>query len=918
MESECEQMFSADEEIFETDLEPEEFEDAPDSGLSPTRISNVFDNNDMGSLGHSRGHSIQSSKGNPYSWRRSAQLLSRSALVRDFKSLNEITVKKIEVGVQTEILDENLLAKTCTEESKNRDSVMTFGRISSNPLVRHAPSIGAINQRRRRTVSSASFDSTMEYLRSRDIASPNRSTLRESLASSTYSTFRNHIDHIIAMRDQTSNVSVKHDSVNLFPILNGAETSTSAANLQINKDVSISNQLRLEVDKRFVTPQSSAYDFRPMRPSSPPPQSLLDKVQTPNTASRLTAPQSSLVLRSSHSSMPPPLISRNGKAYGSGRGSSKKKATATSTVRPKNSTQGRSDRSREVSELGQFGELTVTSSGRYYSESSRRRANTALADSLRSSFEGRSQRSRGQSFSSERTDRTSDPGEFVDQSIRGPVASSTQVSTDPSAIHAITQTMIGEFLYKYTTKTLTRGFTEKRHRRFFWVHPYTKTLYWSTSDPGAHGNNQSTAKSVFIEGVRSIDDKNSMPPGLSTYSLVIRSPNREMKITAPSKQRHDLWLSAIKYLISRPESAPGVHMTSTPVDSPRVPQAGIMSRIPAPSLSRLRSYDPLALNTPPTVRSAIYGTGNISSNNSPTTRSSVVPSNRATPRAIKGPSAVGAPSPSLTKTGTPTADFLKRVNETRSVTSLKASLGIYSLDRNRKALASRNGGDESMEMVYESEVSMSYESKEDDFAEGGFEGLENVRACCDGKHDVGSLSRRHTLNAENCNHSHVPTSRPPSRGPLSIFVNNGETDFSTRSAPHQGASGRPSDSPSLRAQNLQSLRNRFGVAAAPASAGLEQHFNNLSCSNISLAPTTQSSPRNSTFSKNQSIKSTTTGRDDFLFGSKASKRDDGAKKHFESGKTHIAVENAPPRSSSRNSKRSAIYSIGSGKNTRNG
>jgi hypothetical protein len=63
------------------------------------------------------------------------------------------------------------------------------------------------------------------------------------------------------------------------------------------------------------------------------------------------------------------------------------------------------------------------------------------------------------------------------------------------AIHAITQTMIGEFLYKYTTKALNRGFTEKRHRRFFWVHPYTKTLYWSTSDPGAYGTNQSTAKS---------------------------------------------------------------------------------------------------------------------------------------------------------------------------------------------------------------------------------------------------------------------------------------------------------------------------------------------------------------------------------------------------------------------------------------
>ena len=61
-------------------------------------------------------------------------------------------------------------------------------------------------------------------------------------------------------------------------------------------------------------------------------------------------------------------------------------------------------------------------------------------------------------------------------------------STDPAVIHAITQTMIGEFLHKYTTKTITKGFSEKRHRRFFWVHPYTKTLYWSTVDPGAGGH----------------------------------------------------------------------------------------------------------------------------------------------------------------------------------------------------------------------------------------------------------------------------------------------------------------------------------------------------------------------------------------------------------------------------------------------
>lgn len=67
--------------------------------------------------------------------------------------------------------------------------------------------------------------------------------------------------------------------------------------------------------------------------------------------------------------------------------------------------------------------------------------------------------------------------------------------TDPAIIHAITQTMIGEYLYKYTRRTIGKGHGEKRHRRFFWVHPYTKTLYWSDADPGSSNVAESSAKS---------------------------------------------------------------------------------------------------------------------------------------------------------------------------------------------------------------------------------------------------------------------------------------------------------------------------------------------------------------------------------------------------------------------------------------
>lgn len=82
-------------------------------------------------------------------------------------------------------------------------------------------------------------------------------------------------------------------------------------------------------------------------------------------------------------------------------------------------------------------------------------------------------------------------------------------ATDPAVIHAITQTMIGEFLYKYTRRAIGKGVGERRHKRFFWVHPYTKTLYWSSADPGSSNVSESSAKSgkslliVFVRVDRS-------------------------------------------------------------------------------------------------------------------------------------------------------------------------------------------------------------------------------------------------------------------------------------------------------------------------------------------------------------------------------------------------------------------------------
>lgn len=139
--------------------------------------------------------------------------------------------------------------------------------------------------------------------------------------------------------------------------------------------------------------------------------------------------------------------------------------------------------------------------------------------------------------------------------------SNHQLQNDPRIILAITQTMIGEYLWKYT-RTATKGsLSQNRHRRFFWIHPYTRTLYWSEQDPSTAGKQELRAKSgmwhpllnesepelmfsprkVSIEAVRVINDDNPHPPGLHRKSLVVITPGRTIKFTAPTGQRHDTW-----------------------------------------------------------------------------------------------------------------------------------------------------------------------------------------------------------------------------------------------------------------------------------------------------------------------------------------------------------------------------------------
>jgi hypothetical protein len=124
--------------------------------------------------------------------------------------------------------------------------------------------------------------------------------------------------------------------------------------------------------------------------------------------------------------------------------------------------------------------------------------------------------------------------------------------TDPRMIRAITQVMIGEYLWKYTRKAGREEMSDNRHRRYFWLHPYNRTLYWSETDPGDSRRAEVKSKSLAVQAVRMVADTNPMPPGLHNKSLLVIAGKRTIKFTAPTGQRHEIWFNALSFILKKP------------------------------------------------------------------------------------------------------------------------------------------------------------------------------------------------------------------------------------------------------------------------------------------------------------------------------------------------------------------------------
>ena len=219
----------------------------------------------------------------------------------------------------------------------------------------------------------------------------------------------------------------------------------------------------------FIPDKRQSQDAPPPRPSSPPPPELIQRATTP-LGHMLAAPGVRPFGLRQHGSSMPPL--QNGL----------RELPSTSSFRSAANAASRAPLSSPTPSTMSFG------------IKERRERSTASLNSG-----GHSMGSQRSSISSDhhafqQQVRMADAG-MADRSADMSQRTAPGGSTDPAIIHAITQTMIGEFLYKYTRRTIGKGPGNTRHKRFFWIHPYTRTLYWSSADPGSSNVAESSAKS---------------------------------------------------------------------------------------------------------------------------------------------------------------------------------------------------------------------------------------------------------------------------------------------------------------------------------------------------------------------------------------------------------------------------------------
>lgn len=171
-----------------------------------------------------------------------------------------------------------------------------------------------------------------------------------------------------------------------------------------------------------------------------------------------------------------------------------------------------------------------------------------------------------------------------------------------SVVDAIAQTMVGEWMWKYVRRRKSFGVTEspqnidgrdesaggQRHKRWVWLAPYERAVMWSSRQPtsgnallGKSGRKRKRSilqppaglsraldkvltNKVPIQSVLDVKDDTPPPKGadplkpLFNRSILILTPARALKFTAPNRERHYVWLTALSFLSHSPQGSEGL------------------------------------------------------------------------------------------------------------------------------------------------------------------------------------------------------------------------------------------------------------------------------------------------------------------------------------------------------------------------
>ncbi|KAI1429140.1 hypothetical protein F5Y12DRAFT_539447 [Xylaria sp. FL1777] len=160
-------------------------------------------------------------------------------------------------------------------------------------------------------------------------------------------------------------------------------------------------------------------------------------------------------------------------------------------------------------------------------------------------------------------------------------------------VDAIAQTMVGEWMFKYVRRRKSFGVADgtgreensnDRHKRWVWLAPYERAILWSSKQPvSGSALMGKSGRKLTIQSVLDVKDDNPVPKGetqIFNRSILILTPQRALKFTAVSSERHYLWIMALSFLAHSQQAVPEITPSLAP---PKAAPA------PDPELSKLKT-----------------------------------------------------------------------------------------------------------------------------------------------------------------------------------------------------------------------------------------------------------------------------------------------------------------------------------------